>query len=198
MTPWFPIFIGYALGSFQPGYYLTRLVKGSDIRKMGSGSTGARNVGRILGPAGFIAVFLLDALKAVVALWVVMHLLKSSEFHELVLPAVVAGHIWPVQLGFKGGRGIAPALGGLLYLDPLLLIAPAIAALILAAVTRRFSQSLAIAFLAIPFGALFLHRSEAMVEATGLTALLVLFAHRAYLPSALLKSSAAVEPRPGS
>jgi glycerol-3-phosphate acyltransferase PlsY len=197
MTSWVSILIGYALGCLQPGWLLARLLKGTDLRRVGSGSTGARNAGRVLGPVGFAVVLLADAGKAALALWVADRLHASSEIRALVLPAVVTGHIWPIPLRFRGGRGLATALGGWLYMDPRLLLAPAVVVLLLYATTRRFSQSFSLAVLAVPFGALALSSTIETIAGTGLVALLVVFAHRSYWMTVSQVSQGAVASQPG-
>lgn len=111
----------YFLGCFSTGYYLTRLVKGKDIRDVGSGSTGSRNVSRTLGAWGFTVVFAVDVAKGAAAVWLAGLYGTSPWVVCAVFPAVVLGHIWPVQLSFRGGKGLATALGGVVILDPHLL-----------------------------------------------------------------------------
>ena len=103
----------YLLGCFASGYYLVRWRLGRDIRDLGSGSIGARNVGRNLGPAGFALTLLLDLAKGAVAVELPAQLHATAWARALALAAVVAGHVWPVQLGFRGGKGVAPSVGAL-------------------------------------------------------------------------------------
>jgi glycerol-3-phosphate acyltransferase PlsY len=108
---------GYAIGCACSGYYLVRLVSGEDIRRVGSGTAGATNVGRRLGPIGFAATFLLDCVKGVAVGWGTAHYgLGAAETSTAIL-AVVSGHVWPVQLGFRGGKGIATSLGAFAAYD---------------------------------------------------------------------------------
>lgn len=110
----------YLLGCLTPGYYLVRWRTGQDLRAVGSGGVGATNTGRVLGNWGFLAVGIGDAAKAALAVglarWLFGH--GPDWVWMLALIAVVMGHVWPVQLGFRGGKGIACAIGGLLILDP--------------------------------------------------------------------------------
>lgn len=110
----------YALGGVSPGWWLVRRAGSGDVRTQGSGGTGATNVGRVLGERGFLAVLALDAAKAALAVLGARLLAPGSPWHVLALPAVIAGHIWPVWLGFRGGRGAAPLLGGSLAMRPAL------------------------------------------------------------------------------
>lgn len=109
--------LSYMIGCFSTGYYLTRFWTGADIRKTGSGATGARNVGRLLGRIGFVITFLGDLAKGLVAVWLASVLTRQHWVITASLLAVVIGHIWPVQLGFNGGKGIATAFGGGLFFD---------------------------------------------------------------------------------
>jgi len=107
----------YALGCFTAGYYLVRWRTGQDIRALGSGGVGARNVGRLLGWRGFVATVLGDLGKGALAVWAARQFTTDERLVALALPAVVAGHLWPVQLRFRGGKGMAAALGALLVYD---------------------------------------------------------------------------------
>jgi len=111
------ILTGYVLGCFASGYYLVRWRTGDDVRVVGSGSAGATNVGRVLGWQGFWLTVSFDFLKGFFAVWLAEHFHLKPAGVMLTLLAVVAGHIWPVQLWFRGGRGVATALGGLTIFD---------------------------------------------------------------------------------
>ena len=107
----------YLLGCFATGYYLVRAVRGTDIRTVASGSVGARNVSRVLGRTGFLLTTLGDALKGSLAVWATRHFFPDERLAVVALLAVVAGHIWPVQLRFRGGKGVATSIGALLLYD---------------------------------------------------------------------------------
>src|SRR5579862_6078097 len=111
--------IAYLLGSIPFGYVLVRLFRKEDIRETGSGNIGATNVVRS-GAKGLGALtFLLDALKGYVAVlvggWVLdLHLFQQIPLQDataVAALAAIAGHIFPVWLGFKGGKGVATAFG---------------------------------------------------------------------------------------
>lgn len=109
--------VAYGLGCVSAGYYLVRWRRGVDVRAQGSGVTGALNVGRVLGGWGFGVVLLWDTLKGSVAAGLAQVAGLDALGQLLVLLAVIAGHNFPVQLGFKGGNGLATAAGGLLVWD---------------------------------------------------------------------------------
>ena len=115
------LLVAYALGCFSTGYYLTRLIRGEDIRNHGSGSTGSRNVSRSLGAWGFTVVFLIDVGKGAAAVLLATHFGTGPWVAWVAFPFVVAGHVWPCQLSFRGGKGLATALGGGFVIDPQLI-----------------------------------------------------------------------------
>lgn len=112
-----PCLAAYAVGCFSSGYYLVRFARGLDVRDHESGSAGARNAGRLLGKRGFAAVFALDALKAILFMAFARHLVPDPDLLPWLAPMLVAGHIWPAQLAFRGGRGLVPALGAMIGID---------------------------------------------------------------------------------
>ena len=120
MNPWLlSIAIAYLLGSIPFGYLLVRFFRKEDIRAMGSGNIGATNVARSGAKGLGIATLLLDCLKAFAAVEVAKHLIAPGNMDVAAAAAVAAivGHIFPVWLGFKGGKGIASALGVFLALS---------------------------------------------------------------------------------
>ena len=116
------IFIGaYIIGSIPTGYIIVKAKTGKDIREIGSGSTGATNVKRVLGTPYFFIVLLLDAVKGILP--VVLAALFVNFKSEIGLPAVIAavavilGHSKSVFLGFKGGKSVATGVGTILALN---------------------------------------------------------------------------------
>jgi len=113
---------GYLSGSIPFGLVLARLLLGVDVRKVGSGNIGATNAARAGGRWMGVAVLLLDALKAVVPVAVTQRLLGSGPHGDLWVMAVAVaaflGHLYPVWLGFKGGKGVATGFGIFLVLAP--------------------------------------------------------------------------------
>lgn len=104
--------LSYGIGSIPVGYIIARL-KGLDIRKYGSGNIGTTNVWRNLGPAYGGLTFVGDVLKGVLALMLGIYV-GGQDFGLLCGLASIAGHSWPVFLGFKGGKIIATTTGVLL------------------------------------------------------------------------------------
>ncbi|HOW66002.1 MAG TPA: glycerol-3-phosphate acyltransferase [Candidatus Paceibacterota bacterium] len=147
----FAIAAAYGLGCFSAGYYLVRWRTGSDIRARGSGATGAKNVGRLLGFWGFAATFLIDSAKGALAVGLGRWLGVPPGVLMIVVLAVVIGHAWPVQLGFRGGKGIATALGAMAAHTPWALVGIGAVVAITYWMGRRFVLSGIIAFFLLSF-----------------------------------------------
>ena len=108
---------GYLLGSIPSGYLAGRWLAGIDIRREGSGSTGATNVLRVVGKGPAWVVFLVDVLKGSAAVLLAKAVLDPFGVGVVLAGlAALAGHIWPVWLGWKGGKAVATGLGMLLGL----------------------------------------------------------------------------------
>lgn len=168
----------YVLGCFATGYYLIRAVKGQDVRTLGSGNIGARNVGRLVGVWGFLFTLVGDAGKGVLAVWAAFKFFPDERILALVMLAVVAGHIWPATLGFRGGKGVATSLGALAVFDWHLLIAYALVFGCSWLAARRTILPGLFAFLCLPGADYWLHADGFRVLVLSLLALMVLFAHR--------------------
>lgn len=113
---WVLVPIAYLIGSVQWGLYIVRWTKRIDVRTVGSGKTGTTNVLRTAGKGAAVLVLLMDALKGLTMVVVARMLSDDVWLHAAVATAAVAGHVWPVLAGFKGGRGIATGLGATLGL----------------------------------------------------------------------------------
>jgi acyl phosphate:glycerol-3-phosphate acyltransferase len=169
----------YLLGCFCGAYYLVRWKTGQDIRTLHSGTAGARNSGRVLGKTGFALSLAIDILKAVAAVALAHWLLPGDSLAEMAaLLGVLLGHVFPFQLGFRGGKGVAVLIGGTLMINPPLLLAVGLVAGMLAMLLRRSNQSTVIAMLVLPFAAGMLCDSRATIMGFTVLALLVLFFHR--------------------
>jgi glycerol-3-phosphate acyltransferase PlsY len=111
------ISIAYLLGSIPFGYLLVRIFRGEDIREQGSGNIGATNVARSGAKGLGVATLLLDLGKAYLAVVIARRLGGGNYDLEVAAAvAVVLGHVFPVWLGFRGGKGVASALGVFLAL----------------------------------------------------------------------------------
>src|SRR2546423_1398357 len=137
----FGIFVGYALGCFNTGYYLVRWKTGQDIRQVGSGNAGAKNASRALGTWGFGLSFLGDIVKGALAVVMAQYSGFPVSTQGLVMLAAIAGHNWPAQLGFRGGKGLSVSYGCLLFFDPIIALTTFGTCAVLLAATRRFTLS---------------------------------------------------------
>ena len=105
------------MGCFATGYYLVRARTGHDLREIGSGSTGARNAGRVLGKTGFAGHVAGRFWQRRAGRLDRPGMDRDNHLALLALLAVVAGHLWPAQLHFHGGKGVATSFGALLVFD---------------------------------------------------------------------------------
>ena len=136
--------LGYLIGSFPTAWLVGRYVLGkqADVRSLGDGNVGATNIGKLQGPRWGTLVGTVDIFKGFTVVSVVdtvYRLLTHSEYADPISApgmaagvACVFGHIWPVWLGFRGGRGAAVAIGvaGAVFTSPILLLTPPVALII--------------------------------------------------------------------
>jgi glycerol-3-phosphate acyltransferase PlsY len=168
----------YVLGCFATGYYLVRAISGRDIRDIESGSVGARNVSRVLGRTGFFLTVIGDFGKGVLAVWAADRFTNDSLLPPLAMLCVVAGHIWPVQLRFHGGKGVATSLGALLVYDYRLAVAYALYFLGGFAIVRKTILPGLFAYACLPLTDYWLHRDGLPLAIIAILAGMILFAHR--------------------
>ena len=184
---------GYLLGSIPFGLIFTRLSGGGDIRAVGSGNIGATNVLRTGKRWAAAATLLCDGGKGAVAVLLVRWYFRNDDMAAFAALGAFLGHLFPVWLGFKGGKGMATFLGTMLALFwPAGLIAPVIW-LAVAAIFRISSLSTLIAAALTPFVLLFFHQPLYALLAAVL-AILIFIMHRENI-ARLLSST---EPKIGS
>ena len=183
------VIIAYLLGSIPFGYLIVRSKMGADIRETGSGGTGATNVSRRAGKAAGIITLVLDALKGSVAVLIARFVVGPSLPAEWIVTAaaiaVIVGHIFPVWLGFRGGKGVATGVGVFLILAPIVLLCAGVLFLAIVWFTRFVSLGSVVAAAIIP---LFVWLQSVFVEpvadlrplltAALVGAVLIIFAHR--------------------
>ena len=182
----FVILLSYLLGCLCTGYYLTRLCTGKDIRDHSSKTAGARNVGRILGAKGFILTFSGDFLKGAVAVLLALALKVPDWAVIAAVVAVIVGHIYPLQLAFRGGKGVATMLGALLVFDyRFLLVLLAIFGLLFI-LSRRYIISGLVAIIALPFSAVATGHKTVNVVGIVILTILILWAHCIHIRNIVL------------
>ena len=179
------LIVAYLIGSIPFGYLIVRTKSGGDIRQTGSGGTGATNVSRRAGRAAGVLTLLLDAAKGAAAVLIAQNVSGSDWVKAAVAIAVIVGHIFPVWLGFRGGKGVATGVGVFLVLAPIALLCAGVVFVSIVFFTRYVSLGSIMAAILIP---LFVWLQNVFVEPVAdlrplLTAaitgsLLILFAHR--------------------
>ncbi len=178
LTQFIVILIAYALGCFAVGYYLVRWRTGKDLHEMGSGATGGRNTGRVLGKGGAIITGIGDVLKGVIAMALALWFKLEPWALACVMVAVLLGHVWPVQLGFRGGKGLSAAFGAVLLYDYRIALLTAGVALLLLFITRRNELFFLMGMASSPIFAFALgHRFE-IISGIAILILIIWFAHR--------------------
>ena len=169
---------GYLLGSLSFALLLVRWRTGTDIRKEGSGNAGATNVLRAHGKALGLAVALLDVAKGAAAVLLVRIVTADPRYAAAAGFAAILGHVFPLYSGFRGGKGVATAIGAFLVLAPAATLACLAIFLGLVAATRYVSLGSVVAMVLLPPAAgLLSHAPLAVVIAAAATALLVVFKH---------------------
>jgi len=114
------LIVAYLLGAFPTGLLVGKLVRGVDIRRYGSGSTGSTNVYRTLGKIPAASVVMLDIVKGIVAVGIAWVATDNNEYAlALAGVAVIVGHSWPVFSGFRGGKGVMTGWGAMIWLSPI-------------------------------------------------------------------------------
>ncbi|WP_105424871.1 glycerol-3-phosphate 1-O-acyltransferase PlsY [Neorhizobium tomejilense] len=161
---------GYLLGSIPFGLILTRAAGLGDIRSIGSGNIGATNVLRTGNKKLAAATLLLDALKATVAALVAWYLF-GKEAGLLAGFAAFMGHLFPVWLGFKGGKGVATYIGTLLGVAPWMVLVFAAIWLGVAKISKYSSLSALVATLVIPVVLWFLNEPKIALVLAVMTAI---------------------------
>jgi glycerol-3-phosphate acyltransferase PlsY len=176
-------FGGYLLGSIPFGLLLAKLFGGGDVRKAGSGNIGATNVARVAGPLAGILTLIFDTAKGTAAVWAAARVTSdSATWMMIAASAVLLGHCFPVWLKFKGGKGVATALGVFLALSPLAAVSALLLFILCVAYWRFVSLGSVAAAAAMPLLIYFLwapgHAPPVIVDLGTLAiAALVIFKH---------------------
>ena len=119
MDPWWGLVpLAYVIGSVPWGLLVVRLLRRVDVRDYGSGKTGGTNVLRSAGAGAAVLVLAADADKGAAVVALAMAMTSSDSVPAAAAGAAVAGHVWPLFAGFRGGRGIAIGVGVSLVLEP--------------------------------------------------------------------------------
>lgn len=187
------VIAAYLIGSIPFGYLIVKLTSGADVRQTGSGGTGATNVSRRAGKLAGIATLLLDAVKGAAAVFVAAKWCDRFQPDWIVADwivlgsavAAIAGHIFPVWLRFRGGKGVATGAGVFLVLHPFAVLCAGVVFIIVVVLTRYVSLGSIIGAAVIPLAVWLLHvfvrrdlSFAPMLIGATVGALLIIFAHR--------------------
>ena len=190
MPPALVVVLAYLLGSIPFGYLIVRARGGGDVRETGSGGTGATNVTRRAGKSAGLLTLLLDATKGLAAVllarWLLTPDFSVNWWVAASAFAVVVGHVFPVWLRFRGGKGVAPGLGVFLALAPAAVPVALAAFAIVVRRTRYVSLGSITAAALMPLVVFVLdsrfpatgQRGPERVVAAAAGAALIIFAHR--------------------
>jgi glycerol-3-phosphate acyltransferase PlsY len=169
--------LGYLLGSISFAVLLVRWKTGTDIRSQGSGNAGATNVLRSHGRGLGILVALLDVAKGAVAVLIVRLFTADPRAAAAAAFAAVLGHVFPLYYGFRGGKGVATAVGAFLALAPLPTALCVLVFVAVVALTRYVSVGSMVAMTLLPLAAGLLRQPFAVVVASAAAAILIVFKH---------------------
>ena len=172
------VVVAYLLGSIPFGYLIVRGKGAGDIRQTGSGGTGATNVSRRAGKAAGMLTLLLDAAKGCVAVLIAKAFGGDDWVIAAAAIAALVGHIFPVWLGFRGGKGVATSVGIFLVLAPIASLCAGVVFVAIVLLTRYVSLGSITAAILIPVLVWVLSDSQPLLIAAIVGAALIVFAHR--------------------
>lgn len=172
------ILMAYLIGSIPTGYILVKLVKGIDIRTIGSGSTGATNVKRVLGLKGFIITMLLDGLKGIIPVFAVRELVPVSWLAPVVATMIIIGHSKSIFLHFTGGKSVASGAGTIIGLNPLAGLFTFLIWFVLTYTTKYVSVGSIVALSLAPIWMFLLHAPTSYILYCAIGAIYVIYLHR--------------------
>ena len=186
--------IAYLIGSVNFSILISKKVAGFDVREKGSGNAGTTNMLRSVGKGAAAVTLILDILKGIIAIWIAIGygniVSKLADIQidnricvQLAGIFVIIGHTFPIYFGFKGGKGVATALGILITTNYQIGLICLVFALILIAITKMVSAGSLTAAVLLPVLALFLEKTNYIVPGnyfiyTIVIALIVIFNHR--------------------
>lgn len=195
------IVAAYLLGSIPTSVWIGKIFYGTDVREHGSGNAGATNTFRVLGAKAAVPVLIVDILKgfAAVKLALLSNINPVSDvwvnFKITLAIAALLGHIFPVFVGFRGGKGVATLLGGVIAIAPLS-AAAAVAVFILVLTTTRYvSLSSMLAGVSFPFTVLLLYSSPApsLIVFSVFVAILLVITHKKNIQRLLKKQESRLD-----
>jgi glycerol-3-phosphate acyltransferase PlsY len=181
MDSLFPALVGYSVGSLPLGFLITNRMRGVDLRRVGSGNVGAANVYRTAGLGIALLVVALDIAKGATSVVLAARLMAGVDAPVTAGVAAIVGHVSPVWLRFRGGKGVATAGGVFMMLAPLATAIAAVGFVATVWITRYVSLGSVVATAALPPLAWALDSSFAVVAGGTIAALVIIPRHAANL-----------------
>ncbi len=179
MYIFFPI-LGYLIGAIPFGLVIGKMV-GTDVRAKGSKNIGATNVNRVLGKKLGLLTLVCDCLKGFLPMFISAAFLPEGDSRELIISATgiaaVVGHMFPIYLKFKGGKGVATGLGVFLYLSPLAIVISLVVFIAAVALSGFVSVGSLLASGLIPLWLYFLGASKLTIVVAAVVACLIWLKH---------------------
>ena len=165
----------YVVGTFLTAHFIAKS-KGIDLSKEGSGNFGARNIGRVIGSWAFVVTMLGDAVKGA-AVVLAGYALGFSMLTVLIgLICTVLGHVYPFWRKFKGGKGVATGIGGLIFVLPMGVLLLVVGFLVILAITRSSTKGMLGAFTV--YAGYFIYEWSSASIAVFIVIFLVIWANR--------------------
>ena len=174
------LIIAYLLGAIPFGYLLVKIGAGKDVRAAGSRNIGATNVLRTTNRLLGLTTLILDIGKGFLAVWIAARLTNNSAmWTSAAALAAIAGHAYPVLLGFKGGKAVATFIGAFLYIAPIPLLASLLVFVLVVAGTGYISAGSIIAVGTFPLGVwLILHPGHEVLLHSIIAAAFIVYRHK--------------------
>ena len=179
------VVLAYAIGSFPTSFIMAKTLKGIDIRQVGSKNAGATNVLRSVGKLPALITLIVDVLKGVFVVTIAANFFYpyienlDYDFYRSFLGVIaVCGHIWPVWLRFRGGKGVATTLGVAIGLAPLVLLPSLVIWLVVFFATSYVSLASILALIAFPIIAIVFSQPLYLVLNSAVICSISIFKHR--------------------
>ena len=186
--------VGHLCGSVPSGLWLVQAFHGIDIRNYGSKNIGTTNVFRTVGPKTAVLVLLADAFKGIVAVALMNYFFQNPLLNVVTALGALLGHNYSVFLGFKGGKGVATALGLLVFLMPKVAVGSFLVWLVLVLLTRFVSLGSIVAAICTPVLAWYLAYPVAYVGFATIAAFFVVLRHKENIHRLLTGTESKIKP----
>ncbi|MGX4668930.1 glycerol-3-phosphate acyltransferase [Cerasibacillus sp. JNUCC 74] len=173
------IVLSYLCGCINGAYYLGKLYYRQDIRELGSSNAGARNAGRVFGKSAFIFTVIIDVLKTIIPLLFAFYLFHSNGVVLGCMTfAILLGHVWPIQLHFRGGKGVVVYLAASLIVAPLALIISGVIILIAYPIIKKLTIVTMSSFTSMPIILLFFYKDVILAIIFFIMLFIIVILHR--------------------